>query len=459
MSFLPSYLGGGGYPIGLRWEWESIARSFHGPVSIDDLHGTVVDMKFRGDLDITNPSIEYCRIITHQPALPQEWVAAWHLVSLPVQPDSPGVWRLYPTASSAAYSFDPLLGYRQNNSLVVGAGYWLKYRDMIDTLALVGLDRLSDTMQVWEGWNLVGTLSSPVAANAVETDPPGMTTGFFYGYDRGYFITDSLMSGEAYWINVSVDGSLSLDATQPGAAGRPGGGGDLAEVLRSANAIRIADWAGSSTTLYYAAEAASGGPPVDARRFDLPPPPPGGVFDARYASGRILESIGEDRTRSIPILVTSASYPVTMEWDAQPAGTSALLSVGGSEIPLRERGSVEIRSAEIGVLLRLTGSPGLPTEFSLGQNYPNPFNPSTTIRFALPEPARVVLTVYDILGRQVKSLVDGHQEAGVRSVEWDGTNESGVRVVSGVYFYRVEFVPAADPGRWSVEQKKMILLK
>ncbi len=77
------------------------------------------------------------------------------------------------------------------------------------------------------------------------------------------------------------------------------------------------------------------------------------------------------------------------------------------------------------------------TSYELAQNYPNPFNPSTTIRFALPEAAEVSLKIYDIAGQLVQTLVGGVIEAGRHQVVWDGTNQHGVLVASGIYFYQL----------------------
>ncbi|SYZ72321.1 putative Thermitase [Candidatus Zixiibacteriota bacterium] len=94
----------------------------------------------------------------------------------------------------------------------------------------------------------------------------------------------------------------------------------------------------------------------------------------------------------------------------------------------------------------------LPGTFALQQNYPNPFNAATEIEFNLPVRSDVSIVVYDILGRKVKLLTDGNRPAGKYRVRWDGTNQSGQPVASGVYFYRIkagEFVQA----------KKMVMLK
>jgi len=90
--------------------------------------------------------------------------------------------------------------------------------------------------------------------------------------------------------------------------------------------------------------------------------------------------------------------------------------------------------------------------FALSQNMPNPFNPATTIRFTVPEDSEVNLTVYDVSGRRVKTLVNGHRKADFYRVIWDGTNNNGSRVASGVYFYRLM------AGK-NVMSKKMVLLR
>jgi hypothetical protein len=101
--------------------------------------------------------------------------------------------------------------------------------------------------------------------------------------------------------------------------------------------------------------------------------------------------------------------------------------------------------------------PALPTEFSLSQNYPNPFNPTTRVKFDLPEQATVTLKVYNVLGQQVATLVEGPTEAGFHEVAWDGRNEFGSPISSGVYFYRFE--ATGNSGRTFATLKKMVFLK
>ncbi|MCY4604357.1 MAG: putative Ig domain-containing protein [Gemmatimonadetes bacterium] len=94
-----------------------------------------------------------------------------------------------------------------------------------------------------------------------------------------------------------------------------------------------------------------------------------------------------------------------------------------------------------------------PAAFALASNYPNPFNPATTIKYALPQAADVELTVYNVVGQVVRTLVAEHQSAGRYVVEWDATNDNGHSLSSGMYFYRLQ------AGGEFHEVKKMLLLK
>ena len=94
----------------------------------------------------------------------------------------------------------------------------------------------------------------------------------------------------------------------------------------------------------------------------------------------------------------------------------------------------------------------IPEVYALNQNYPNPFNPSTQIRYALPEQSQVVLTVYDMLGRKVRTLVNDVQDAGYRTVMWNATSDMGTLVSAGMYIYTIR-------ANEFYQVKKMILLK
>ena len=94
----------------------------------------------------------------------------------------------------------------------------------------------------------------------------------------------------------------------------------------------------------------------------------------------------------------------------------------------------------------------LPEEFALHKNYPNPFNPVTTLRYDLPQNSMVNIKVFDMLGREVKTLVNQVQDAGFKSIIWNATNNIGQPVGAGIYLYQIQ---AGD----YIQNKKMVLLK
>jgi len=144
---------------------------------------------------------------------------------------------------------------------------------------------------------------------------------------------------------------------------------------------------------------------------------------------------GTDVTFSYSVAVADTYYVQVTNTTPSEAGPNARykLSIG----------------SPTGVLENVTS---LPTVFALDQNYPNPFNPSTTIRFALPKDAQVSLKIYDVIGREVRTLVNERVSAGYQQVIWDGRNEFGAQVASGMYIYRIT---AGD----FISTKKMMMLK
>jgi len=108
-------------------------------------------------------------------------------------------------------------------------------------------------------------------------------------------------------------------------------------------------------------------------------------------------------------------------------GGSTSLAKGESEMPVSELESSVEEETHVAV----------PIEFALSQNYPNPFNPTTNISVQLKADGYVTLKVYDLLGREVRTLVNREMAAGSHIVNWDGTADDGKVVPSGVYIYRL----------------------
>jgi hypothetical protein len=100
----------------------------------------------------------------------------------------------------------------------------------------------------------------------------------------------------------------------------------------------------------------------------------------------------------------------------------------------------------------IAGNSSTPQEFSLSQNYPNPFNPETEISYGLPRDCYVKLAIYNVAGQKVNTLVDERQSAGYKTIYWNGRDDKGKAVASGIYFYKLE------AGNFT-ESRKMVLIK
>jgi flagellar hook assembly protein FlgD len=100
----------------------------------------------------------------------------------------------------------------------------------------------------------------------------------------------------------------------------------------------------------------------------------------------------------------------------------------------------------------ITENNQIPKRYALYQNYPNPFNPSTIIRFDIAEKSHVTLKIFNILGQEVRTLINSVVTPGEKSVSWDGRNDNGLTVNSGIYIYVI------NAGDYR-ESKKMIFIK
>jgi aminopeptidase N len=131
----------------------------------------------------------------------------WNLLSVPldVQDWTAGV--LFPTAVSPAYGYST--GYSEQPSLAPGAGYWMKFADA-ETLDISGLPVDLDTIDVVEGWNIIGSISTPVSTSAIVTDPPGIVISGYFEFSGHYAASDVIRPGQAYWVKTSQAGKLVL---------------------------------------------------------------------------------------------------------------------------------------------------------------------------------------------------------------------------------------------------------
>ena len=136
-----------------------------------------------------------------------------------------------------------------------------------------------------------------------------------------------------------------------------------------------------------------------------------------------------------------------------PEGKRDFLAIEG----ISDWGAITVSMAsadgrQVNISAGTYGEVSVPGGFALEQNYPNPFNPETRVDFSLPENTHVALTVFNVLGREVKILINDDLTAGLHCAVWDGTDGSGRAVASGVYYYRLDTIAGSA-------SRKMVLLK
>ena len=191
------------------------------------------------------------------------------------------------------------------------------------------------------------------------------------------------------------------------------------------------------------------------------------IADQTYAVGTAIADLvlPEASGGDAPLTYSISALPAGLEFDAVTrtlAGTPTAATDGALAVTYTVTDSGD-DTAPLIFSITVNSAPGSeaakavvqtrPTAFSLADNFPNPFNPTTTIQYALPQAADVELTVYNVVGQPVRTLVAEHQSAGRYVVEWDATNDSGHSLSSGMYFYRLQ------AGGEFFEVKKMLLLK
>jgi hypothetical protein len=387
----------------------------------------------------------------------------WNMVSNPVNTPADSMKQLFPqSVFEYGFGFSSVGGYQQAYRLDGGKGYWGKM-SAPHTQTISGGVRNSVTVSVSGGWNMIGSLSAAIdtSASHVSTTPPGLRASNWFKYKTapaaGYDVTTDIVPGYAYWVKSGAAGSFTLSLTGPPSGTEPPNSG-AGKGLGDLQSVTITDAQGNTQTLYFGTDAAG---EIPVAMFEMPPAPPQGVFDARFACGTMVQTLsGDTRTAEFPIAITSGAYPLTVTWNIRgDAGSYELADAAAILRPtlMSGEGSVTIARPGVRLLIKATSDGQLPVDFSLAQNYPNPFNPSTTIAFGLPVAGRVTAEVYDILGRQVNTLLNEERPAGYHSLVWDGTNAAGRQLGSGTYFLRLNIRGAA--GKSFTDTRKMMLMK
>ena len=415
--------------------------------------GYQAGLELRYDQSEVPPSVDETPLqLLHGPCILDTVAANWNMLSLPLIPDDHLKDNLFPTSSSAAFGYEG--GYIVKPNLQFGTGYWLKFPSMQEVTVL-GDDREKAAIPVSSGWNMIGSLSFPIAATSVGSIPAGIIKSRFFGYTTGYQVIDSLMPLRAYWVKVDADGQLVLATTMSNAKVQ-----SSTLLIENFSSLTIKDATGNEERLYFGATSAH----PDQSQFEMPPLPPTGVFDARFATGRIAELADAKMSREIPIVLSSAVYPLSIQWEMKTDAAPAQLFIDGKEFSLIGKGTRDIANliSQIHLILSSALSGHLPAEFELDQNYPNPFNPVTVIRYQLPACANrsatsiynVSLKIYNVLGQEVATVVDGAENAGYKSVQWNAGS-----FASGIYFYRLSVTSTGNPTKIFTQTNRMAVVK
>ncbi|HDG68508.1 MAG TPA: T9SS type A sorting domain-containing protein, partial [candidate division Zixibacteria bacterium] len=187
---------------------------------------------------------------------------------------------------------------------------------------------------------------------------------------------------------------------------------------------------------------------VDEGLDQIVPPAFPNEMDARLGAYYITDSRPED-TKITWTLVTRGEVNLSADLSNVPEDYDVYIQYKEDLINLREVGELALPAGTYEVI---AARRAVPVAYKLGQNFPNPFNAACVINYELPERAQVRLEIYDLSGHRVRTLVNDEQSAGYRSVVWDGTDDNGNVVPSGVYFYKL------TAGKFT-DTKRMILSK
>lgn len=428
MSFQP---GSGGYPITFSWDSTGFPE---GTFYLQDvINGSLVNinMKNLSSYTLLNQAINTLNISYKGLCNTIPVNNDWNIVSVPLLADDMSLNNLFPSATSLAYSYSG--EYISEDTLVTGTGYWLKF-DGNEQIQICGLTQ-DDTVSLQQGWNMVGVFENNIPINQITTTPPGIIATYFFEYNDGYYIADTLKSGQGYWVRVTSDGVLNLNVDS-----------FVKEEEQQPIVIIDPDWGkieiinndGNSVTLYATNKK------TDLSQFELPPVPPIGIFDARYSSGNMIEDISSKRI----IRISPTNYPVTIRAKGLNIMIKDMINGNLVNEELNNGEEIKITNNKI-TSIEISGmiAKGFPVNFELYQNFPNPFNPTTTIRFALPSESVVNLSIYNVLGELIRTLINGSMKPGYHEFELNASLLS-----SGVYIYRIQ-------AENFVQSKKMVIIK
>ncbi|MBA4313308.1 MAG: hypothetical protein C0417_11840 [Chlorobiaceae bacterium] len=354
--------------------------------------------------------------------------AGWNLISLPYYVADARKSVLYPTAPGNAFYYEGT--YKIEDTLKKGVGYWLKFpKDT--TFNISGADIINNTIIVVDGWNLIGSIGKQVLTTNIQQIPAGIVTSRYFEFIDTYLISDTIKPSRGYWIKINGGGELVLNAgTLIGAKNS-----SQLESLPDLNSITITDKTGKKQTLYFGGDIEDN----QLQYHEMPPLAPEETFDIRFASNRNLEALNQIQktSKEFPILLQGVQYPITIGWDIKREIGNCYLRIENKNQLLTGNNSIIVDEPVSSLVLGYNSATELPKNILLGESYPNPFNPTTKFRVEIPYSTYLNVTVYDLLGKKIKTLYAGEKEEGISIMEWNGLNDDNREVPSGIYFIKM----------------------
>lgn len=338
----------------------------------------------------------------------------WNLVSVPVKSNDMSKTGLFPNAVSSAFSFDENLGYQSFDTLKNGSGYWLKFPQS-QQITTCGIPVEPKIVNVKQGWNIIGGFETDVDVNNLTTNPPNILQSFFFSYQNGYYPANSIQKGKGYWIKISENGKIIFPQLKKDVISN---NQSLEKLIENSLQLVIKDNANQISKLYLTEN--------NLGEFtQLPPLPPSEIFDVRFFSDRFIESLNQENYVRIqgahyPLRITTNKSNVLIEF---PDGSQHILDAE-KELVIDDK---NITAFKVKIL-------NIPERTELYQNYPNPFNPATKIKYSLKESGLVTIKIYDVLGREITTLLNVMKESGNYELVFDA-NKYGLS--SGIYFYEM----------------------
>jgi len=360
----------------------------------------------------------------------------WKLISLPVLKDNVEL------ESSFSFTFNKV--YQRVNVLEPGKGYWVR-SDNGEFIQSRGEGISEKNIQLEKGWNLIGSIITSLSRPKIVDENNIISNAPIYSYKNGvYQATDILEPGIGYWLHTNDTGFITMSAD------------DSRLNVSAQKSIKNNSLSINLSKLLFQTEGISqeiwiSEQPLEAvqlQAYMLPPVAPAAILDVRtHDNYKVTDS------KAVSIQIESSSYPVSIEYVSADESTEYVYRLVG----IKDGNEVHInitpgRISQIdqdydSLVLEKVHESELVQDFSIFQNYPNPFNPTTTIRYQIASQTKVVISVFDVAGRRVSTLVNEQQPTGVYTIQFDGSH-----LASGIYFLRFQ------TGSF-VDVQKMTLIK